>query len=270
MTLDESTPRPIDNDGWLEPLGDPDQLTAVDKALALLRALAEQDGEVGVTELARQTRLSKSTAFRLLGILQRNGLVERAGNKYRLGPRLSEMGSRVYGPTLTLLRERLLPHLAELYELTHETVHLAVLHGSEIVYVNKLHGHRAARSPSRIGARLPAYCTGVGKALLAFDHDAAELAIAAGLPAHTRHTLADPDRLRAELQRIRQEGIAHDRQEAVLGLACVAAPIMGSTGRAVAALSVASTDLRFQPDLFAPILRRIAYQASLAMRACGP
>jgi hypothetical protein len=84
---------------------------------------------------------------------------------------------RPFRATPVLLREQLLPHLADLYELTHETVHLAVLRGTDIVYVNKIQGHRATRSPSRIGARLPAYCTGVGKALLAFDHDAAEAAL---------------------------------------------------------------------------------------------
>lgn len=243
----------------------PEQQTAVDKALVLLKSLAELDGEVGVSELARRTRLTKSTAFRLLGILQRNDLVERVGSNYRLGAELFDIGTRVYGPAPLMLRERLLPYLADLYELTHETVHLAVLHDTDIVYVNKIHGHRAARSPSRIGARLPAYCTGVGKALLAFDHDAAEAAMAAGLPALTEYTLVEPDAFRAELRRIRQDGIAYDRQEAALGLTCVAVPIMGPGGRPVAALSVAGADQRFDPAHYAPALRRVAYEASRAV-----
>ncbi|MBL1102649.1 IclR family transcriptional regulator [Streptomyces coffeae] len=249
------------------PSPEPEQQTAVDKALILLKSLAEHDRDVGVSELARRARLTKSTAFRLLGILQRNELVERVGSNYRLGTQLVDIGSRVYGPTPPLLQERLLPHLADLYELTHETVHLAVLHGTEIVYVNKIHGHRAARSPSRIGARLPAYCTGVGKALLAFDHDAAEGAIEAGLPARTEYTLADPDRFRAELRRIRQEGIAYDRQEAAIGLTCVAVPVMGPLGRPVAALSVAGADHRFDTSRYAGALRRVAHEAARAVTA---
>ncbi|GAA3777450.1 IclR family transcriptional regulator [Streptomyces phyllanthi] len=244
----------------------PEQQTAVDKALTLLKQLAEHDREIGVSELARRTGLTKSTAFRLLGILQRNDLVERVGSDYRLGTRLFDIGTRVYGPTSLLLRERLLPHLADLYELTHETVHLAVLHDTDIVYVNKIHGHRATRSPSRIGARMPAYCTGVGKALLAFDHDAAEAAIALGLTGRTEYTLTDPGAFRAELRRIRQEGIAYDRQEAALGLACVAVPVMGPGGRPVAALSVASGH-RFDAARFAPALRRVAYEAGRAVIA---
>ncbi|WP_327580473.1 IclR family transcriptional regulator [Nonomuraea sp. NBC_00507] len=248
---------------------DPDQRqpTAVDKALVLLKSLADHDREIGVSELARRTGLTKSTAFRLLGILHRNDLVERVGSDYRLGTRLFDMGARVYGPTSLVLRERLLPYLADLYELTHETVHLAVLHDTGIVYINKIHGHRPARCPSQIGARLPAYCTGVGKALLAFDHDAAEAAIAEGLAPRTGSTLTDPAHFRAELRRIRVDGVAYDRQEAVPGLVCVAVPIMNGAGRPVAALSVAGAHHRFDPARFAPALRRVAYEASRALVA---
>ncbi|MGW0949548.1 IclR family transcriptional regulator [Streptomyces sp. NPDC002623] len=245
----------------------PERQTAVDKALILLKSLAEHDREIGVSELARHARLTKSTAFRLLGILQRNDLVERVGSDYRLGSQLFDIGTRVYGPTPLLLQDRLLPYLTDLYELTHETVHLAVLRDTDVVYVNKIHGHRAARSPSRIGARIPAYCTGVGKALLAFDHDAAEAAIEAGLTARTAYTLTDADRFRAELRRIRQDGIAHDRQEAAMGLTCVAVPVMGPGGRPVAALSVAGADQRFDPARVAPALRRVAYEAGRAITA---
>lgn len=245
----------------------PDSRTAVDKALVLLKSLAEEDSDIGVSELARRARLAKSTAFRLLGILQRNELVERVGSNYRLGTQLVDIGHRVYGPTPLLLQEQLLPHLADLYELTHETVHLAVLHGTDIVYVNKIHGHRAARSPSRIGARLPAHCTGVGKALLAFDHNAAEQAIAAGLPARTEYTLSDADLFQADLLRIRRDGIAFDHQEAAIGLTCVAVPIMGPAGRPVAALSVAGADHRFEPSRFAPALRRVAFAAARSVMA---
>ncbi|MFK0119832.1 IclR family transcriptional regulator [Streptomyces sp. NPDC090994] len=247
----------------------PSAQTAVDKALVLLKSLAELDGKIGVTDLARRTRLTKSTTFRLLGILQRHDLVERVGSDYRLSARLFDIGARVYGSTPLVLHERLMPYLADLYEMTHETVHLAVLHGTDIVYVNKLQGHRAIRSPSRIGARLPAHCTGVGKALLAFDHDAAEATITAGLTARTVHTCTDPEQLRTELRRIRQEGIAYDRQEALPGLSCVAVPVMGSAGRPVAALSVAGCTRRIDAARLAPALRRAAYEAGRAMSAAS-
>ena len=85
--------------------------------------------------------------------------------------------------------------------------------------------------------------------------------------ARTEYTLADPCRLRADLRRIRQDGIAYDRQEAVLGLTCVAVPIMGPAGRPVAALSIAGADRRFDSARFDPALRRVAYEASRAVTA---
>ncbi|MEV6161953.1 IclR family transcriptional regulator [Streptomyces sp. NPDC052052] len=239
-----------------------DQQTAVDKALTLLMSLAEEDREVGVSELARRTQLTKSTAFRLLGILQRNDVVERVGSSYRLGPQLFDIGRRVYGPMPLMLQERLLPFLTELYVLTQETVHLAVLHRTEVIYVNKLHGHRRTRTPTRIGSRMPASCTAVGKALLAFDHDAAELAIAQGLPERTEHSVTDPARFRAELARIRREGIAYEREEVLPGLTCVAVPVMGAAGRPVAAISVSGAPHRIELARIAPELRRVAFEAA--------
>lgn len=242
------------------------QQTAVDKALLLVRSLADEGRGIGVSELARRTRMTKSTAFRLLAILQRNEFVERVGSDYRLNPHLSDLGSCVYGPTTSLIHDKLLPYLVELYEHTHETVHLAVLHGDEVAYLNKIHGHRATRSPSKIGARLPAHCTGVGKAILAFDPAAAEIiACAAALSARTEYSISDAVLLRAELGRIREDGIAFDRQEAALGLACVAVPVMGLARKPLAALSVAGPHQRFDPARFAPILRRVAYDASRAI-----
>lgn len=239
-----------------------DRRTAVDKAVVLLKSIAEYDTEIGVSELARYTRLSKSTTFRLLGILERNGLVERVGGGYRLSARLSDIGTRVYGPAPGTLRERLLPHLVDLYEMTRETVHLAVLHRTEVMYVYKLHGHRAARAPSEIGCRLPAHSTGIGKALLAFDHDAAELILKEPLAAYTPYTIRTPEALRRELRQAAENGVAFDRQETVIGLSCVATPIMGAGGRPIAALSVAAADHTFDPGRIAPALRRVAHQAS--------
>lgn len=88
-----------------------------------------------------------------------------------------------------------------------------------------------------------------------------------GLAGRTEYTLTDPNAFRAELRRIRQDGIAYDRQEAALGLACVAVPIMGPSGRPVAALSVAGAGRRFDPARLAPSLRRVAYEAARAVTA---
>jgi DNA-binding IclR family transcriptional regulator len=188
-----------------------DDRAAVDKAVSLLLALGDRSGSgAGVSELARQAQLSKSTAYRVLGMLERNGVVERHGTDYRLGERLHRLGQAVYGPDAERVRDVLLPFLADLYELTRETVHLAVLQDTHVAYLAKLYGHRPAAVPSRIGGRLPAHATAVGKALLAYDVDAAEQAMRRPLRRFTDRTITDPSRLTAELERIRRTGVAFD------------------------------------------------------------
>lgn len=245
-----------------------DSRTAVDKALALLSAFGNDASVgVGVSELARRAELSKSTAFRLLGMLERNGAVERAGSNYRLGPLLHQLASPIVMPEIDLVRDTLTPFLAHLYERSRQTVHLAVLEGTNVVYLNKLHGLQSLPTPSRIGGRIPAYCTGVGKAMLAFDPELTERIVGGELTRWTPHTITDPDRLRAELARVRADGIAYDREEVRQGLVCVAAPVRGPNGRPVAAMSVSGPANSFNPRSQAPAMRAICAEASRAYAA---
>ncbi|MFE7030790.1 IclR family transcriptional regulator [Streptomyces sp. NPDC057621] len=247
-----------------------DDRASVDKAISLLVAFGDRASSgVGVSELARRAQLSKSTAYRVLGMLERNGVVERVGTDYRLGERLHELGRAVYEPGQEGVRDFLLPYLADLYELTRQTAHLAALHGTDVLYLAKLYGHRQAPVPSRIGGRLPAHATAVGKVLLAYDSDAAAQALAGLLPRFTRCTITDPDELAAELERIRRTGIAFDDEESQFGLSCVAAPVLGRTGRAVAALSVAGRKGHIDTRRLSADVRRIAASASRAWAAQG-
>jgi len=242
-----------------------DDRAAIDKAISLLVAFGDRASTgLGVSELARRAQLSKSTAFRVLGMLERNGVVERVGTNYRLGARLHELGRAVYAPGHERIRDLLTPFVIDLYELTRETVHLATLHGTEVVYLAKLYGHRPVPSPSRIGGRLPAHCTAVGKALLAYDPDAAAAALCVPLRRFTAHTITDPVMLAAELDTIRREGIAFDNEESQLGLNCVAAPVISPRGRVVAALSIAGPRGRIDTRRLATDLRRVSASASQA------
>jgi IclR family KDG regulon transcriptional repressor len=243
-----------------------DERPAVDKAFSLLVSFGEQARTgLGVSELARRSQMSKSTAFRLLGTLERAGVVERVGSRYRLGARLHELGRAVYEPAHDQLRDVLMPYVAELYELTRETVHLAVLHGTDVVYLAKLHGHRAVPAPSRIGGRLPAHWTAVGKVLLAHDPDAEAAALAGPLRRATPRTIASPAELAAEMERIRAAGVSYDDQESRAGLSCVAAPVMRPGGRAIAALSVSGSVERMDLAAVSRELRRVGFAASQAV-----
>ncbi|MFH0178740.1 IclR family transcriptional regulator [Streptomyces cacaoi] len=242
-----------------------DDRAAVDKAISLLVALGDRtSGATGVSELARRAQLNKSTAFRVLGMLERNGVVERDGTDYRLGERLHHLGRAVYGPGAEGVRDVLLPFLADLYELTRETVHLAVLHGTHVVYLAKLYGHHPAPVPSRIGGRLPAHATAVGKALLAYDSDAAEQALSGPLGRFTDRTITDLDALAVELDAIRRIGVSFDDEEYQPGLACVAVPVLSRGGRAVAALSVAGRRGQVDTRRLSTHVRRVAADASRA------
>ncbi|MGP9607512.1 IclR family transcriptional regulator [Glutamicibacter sp. AOP38-B1-38] len=245
-----------------------DNRTAVDKAMALLRAFGEEATTgVGVSELARRAELSKSTAFRLLASLQSNDAVERAGNAYRLGKMIQNLGTTQESDLHARLRDALTPFMVNLYETTHQTVHLAILQGTDVVYLNKLYGQLAVRSPSRIGGRLPSYCTAVGKVLLAYNPDAAQTVLSKEMYAWTENTITDADRLSLELTNIRKDHVGYDRDEVLVGLNCVAAPVFNGTGQAVAALSISGPTGRFNPESQTSVLRRVTYEASRAAAA---
>ena len=231
--------------------------TSVGKALALLDAFEHIDTSLGVSELARRTHLPKSTAFRLLAILEQRQLVERQGTRYRLGTRLFELGQRVSYCRPRSLRDNAVPFISDLYELTHETVHLGVLDGSDVLYLEKLFGHQRVKAPSAVGARVPAYCSALGKALLAMSEpDALNTTLARGLEPRTGYTIVVPSMLTQELQAVRARGVAFDREESSVGVNCVAAPIFARNGRLLGAVSVCGATGRFNPhDYAAPVLQ---------------
>lgn len=245
-----------------------DSRTAVDKALSLLGAFGKDASSgVGVSELARRTQLSKSTAFRLLAVLEKNGAVERAGSNYRLGPLLNELTAPVTVPEVEEIRDILTPFLAHLYERTRQTVHLAVLEGTDVVYLNKLHGLHHVPAPSRIGGRLPAFCTAVGKIMLCYNPALIEEVLSEELPQWAPHTVTDPDELRAQLQEAKQRGLAVEREEVRRGLSCIAGPVLSATGTPVAALSVSAATGRFDPQTEAHAVAEVCQKASQAYAA---
>lgn len=245
-----------------------DQRSAVDKAFCLLRSFTPEDGAgVGVSELARRSDLSKSTAHRLLATLVANGAVQRAGSIYRLGSFFDELHAKSITPQHELVSEVLTPFLAALFERTRSTVHLAYLEGTQVVYANKLFSVRGISAPSRIGGRVPAHCTGVGKAILAYDEDLIERTIVEGLRQWTEHTITDPGEFRRVLARARMEGMAYDLEENTVGLSCVAMPIFARDHLPVAAMSVSGPTESFDPQQYIPALRKITAAASRAYLA---
>ena len=209
----------------------------VDRAVALLGAFGRGEW-VGLSALARRVGLPKSTAYRLLGMLERTGMVQKRGPLYALGMRLTEFGSRVPLCEADGLLELSVPHLVELCSRTGETVHLAIPDRTAVVVAAKLHAPCAPAVPTSVGGRLPAHATALGKALLAFSADEVLHRFLVGPRAiYTGRTLVEGRTLKAELARVREERVAYDREELRTGLGCTAVPVLGEQG-AMAAISL--------------------------------
>ena len=203
------------------------QVRSVQRALTLLRTFLVHDGEVSAAELSKATGLDPSTVFRLLATLEAQGFVEtnHGAAKYRPGVVLLELGSRFLKNND--IRSRSIESLERLRDEFGETVHLTILDGNEVVYLEKLAGlHPIGFMSSRVGDRNPAHCTGVGKALLAYltDEELAQRYPEGRLKRYTNQTITDLDELRAELARVRSRGYAIDLEEHEVGVKCVAVP----------------------------------------------
>lgn len=169
--------------------------------------------------------------------------------------RLFELGSGV--PQQRALRDAALPLMADLREATRCTVHLAVLDGIEVVYVQILTAPGGIRLPSKLGGRLPAHATGVGKAMMAFsDPSVLAARVEAGLPRLTPRTICTPGALARDLAQIRAQGIAYDREESTVGVHCVAVPVFDAGERVIAALSVTGRSTR-EVTRIAPAARTV-------------
>jgi DNA-binding IclR family transcriptional regulator len=186
-------------------------------------------------ELATRTRLPKSTLHRLADQLCEVGWLEREHRGYRVGLRMFEIGS--HAAEANRLHQAAAPHLQALAARTGLAVHLALLDRAEVVCLQRIVAG-PVRGPVRGGGRKPAYCTALGKAIAAYDDDAAHALSAAPMPRRTAKTITAPDALRAELEQVRAAGLALDRGEAYEDLVCVAAPVRHG-GAAIGAVSVA-------------------------------
>jgi IclR family KDG regulon transcriptional repressor len=216
------------------------RLSSVATAIELLKAFSEDEVEIGISALAKRLGVAKSTAHRLATTLLSENLLEqdRATGKYRLGIALFRLG--------TLVRRRMnvsevaRPHLFSLRQTTNETVHLAILDGTEIMYVYYLESTQAIRMRSDLGGRKPAYCTAEGQAILAFGPpDVVDRVAKGGLRARTPQTITDPNKLLKALTLVRQRGYAMDDEESEIGMRCIAAPVRNDSGEVVAAVGVA-------------------------------
>lgn len=210
---------------------------------------------LSLNDLSHRTGLPKSTVHRFAEQLRGLGWLEREAGGYRIGVRLFEVGG--LAARRNRLRDKAIPHLQQLAFRTGLAVQLGILDRCEVLYLERIL-IRGFDLPTRDGGRMPAYCTGLGKSMLAWAGDAEiDRVIEAGLPPRTPYTVVVPELFRQELASIRRNEYALDREECERGISCVAAPIRGA-GRAIGAISVTGPAARVDVNHLAPIVRETA------------
>ena len=230
----------------MHPAQQDNPIAVVDRIAAVINVIADQRRPISVRECARLTGIPNTTVNRIVRSLIPHGLVEFQGDGLVLGLRFFELGEQVARPRS--LRRLTFAHMERLRSVTGNTVHLAVLDGGHVVYIEILRPRLAPELPSRVGGRIPAHATGVGKALLAFSRpEITERLIADGLRQVGPRTITDPAALLAELREVRECGIATELSESQQGVGCVAAPILVGEDEAIAAISVSglANDMNF-------------------------
>lgn len=218
---------------------------SLERGLAVLSSFNSDRPLIGVSDLSRELDLSRSTAHRYIATLARLGYLQQDpdSKRYRLGPRVLDLGFSAINSMG--VRDIAAPHLRQLSDETQRTVNLAILDGTDVVYIERCRTAQQGQSEIdlnlHVGSRLPAYCTAMGKAILAFVPEERLEQIIEHIDFAPRgpNTLTDPRAFRAELDKIRTSGIAVNDEELAYGLRSIAAPIHSSSGEVLAALNLA-------------------------------
>jgi len=263
------------SDGALVPLGgstgsQPAGSQSARRTLRLLAHLAEA-GPSSLSSVALALGINKSTAHRFLSALVEEGWVKQvsATRDYVLTPKILQVGALVLDRME--VRSEVRPYLELLSRTTSETVHLGVLDGFEVAYVDKVEGDGAVKMASRIGGRGTCHSTGMGKVLLASrpEREWARYVDEVGLVHRTARTFTEPQAFYDELRRIRRDGYAVDDVENEEGIRCLAAPIRDRDGAVVAAMSVSGWTLSMTPERIPELVPVVLRRAEEASRALG-
>jgi IclR family transcriptional regulator, KDG regulon repressor len=258
VTLIDRTPqrmkRPTPVPAGKKPKAERNRLSSVATAIRLLKAFSEEEDELGVSALAHKLGVAKSTVHRLAVTLVSEGLLEQDSktDRYRLGIGLFGLG--------TLVRRRMdlsaeaRPFLFDLRARTGETILLGIPAETEVMYVYNLESPQALRMRSDIGVRRPAYCTAIGRAILAYAPGAAVDRVLAGpLVRRTPKTVIDKASLRAIFAAARERGYAIEDEECEPGIRCIAAAVRGAGDAVVGAIGIAGPSQRLSLEALAEL-----------------
>lgn len=220
--------------------------SSIDRALSLLEVVASRVGGITLADIVKEMDIPKTTAFRMLDVLKQRGYVawEPNGEKYSIGLKMLETG--VSGLIRIEVVDAAIPYLADITQTTGETSFLAAFNEGEVVYLYKIESSNSIRTSAQLGARRPAHCSGLGKAILsALSLEEVDRIIEVkGLERKTANTITNRLQLHEELSLSRVRGYAVDNEEGEEGLTCYAVPIFNYSGRVVGAISCAGPTKR--------------------------
>jgi len=226
------------------------KVQTLERAFDVIELLATSKDGLGVTEIGQQLGLHKSTVHRLLNALSNRGYIEKnpRNNTYKLGLRFMEI-SGLFLKQLELKTEAL-PFMRRLAEIVGQPVHLAILEGLEVIYIEKVELVNTIRMYSQIGRRVPVHYSAIGKTLLSGLSPERLNEVLGQLPyeAFTPNTLCSPEQLKEAVCQVIRNGWALDNEEHEPGIRCIAAPIYDYTGKVIAAVSVSGDKRIIHPD----------------------
>lgn len=215
---------------------------SIERAFEIIEALAVEPKGLSITQLSQKLSLHKTTVHRILQTLLSRGYVQKDPQTmhYKLGVKFVEISS-LYLNNIELKTEAH-PFLRELVAMLNVTVHLAILDGSDVVYIDKIEQVNSIRLYSSIGKRVPAYCTALGKVMLSkfSEEEIKKLLLTVTFYPYTQNTITDVEKLIDEIRLVRKRGFAVDNEEFQEGIRCIAAPVYDYRGEMIAAISISA------------------------------
>lgn len=242
---------------------------AVERALQILSSFDDQHTERGLSEIAQEVDLHKATTHRLVTTLVNYGYLERTdGQKYRLGLRLTDLGFKAI--RRMDLRREALPYMLQLSRQMEEACDLSIFDRGEVFYIEYVPGPHALTVAAAVGQHLPAYCTASGKLFLAnLSSDALNAYLEHPLITHTGKTITSAEKLRLQLDEIREKGYALDDEELEEGIRAVSAPICNRRGEISASVSMPGPTSRMTLERIPLIAQALKETARSISRRLG-
>jgi len=246
-------------------------INSILRACNILKSFSQGKGIFKISELAQQVHLDRSTTYRILLSLEKSGLVEKdkKTGEYSLGVAAFEVGS-AYLRRADLVQVSK-PIMSELALKVQETVHLAILSHTEILYLDKIDSPRTLGVISKIGQRAPVYCTALGKTLLAFQPEEQQSRIIEQIQfkSFTPRTITSKSRLIKELRAVREQGYSLDYREIEEDVECIAAPIRDHNGNIIASISISGPQRKIQTPLEKKFVGHVLEAAALISSKMG-